>query len=58
MNIAVPRNTIDIFNSTDKQLIKIWPLTSREERLAKAEAPSEASLLLASRRERLPGGRR
>lgn len=32
--------------------------TSREERLAKAEAPSEASLLLASRRERLPGGRR
>lgn len=32
--------------------------TSREERLAKAEAPSEASLLLASRKERLPGGRR
>lgn len=33
-------------------------LTSRDERLAKAEAPSEARLLLASRRERLPGGRR
>lgn len=32
--------------------------TSREERLVKAEAPREASLLLASRRERLPGGRR
>lgn len=32
--------------------------TSREERLAKAEAPSEASLLLASWRERLPGSRR
>lgn len=32
--------------------------TSRDERLAKAEAPSEARLLLASRRERLPGGRR
>lgn len=32
--------------------------TSREERLAKADAPSEVSLLLASRRERLPGGRR
>lgn len=32
--------------------------TSREERLAKAEAPSEASLLLTSSKERLPGGKR
>lgn len=32
--------------------------TSREERLAKAEAPSDDSLLLVSRNERLPGGRR
>lgn len=52
-------------NDNDPQHIQIiistvnnGPLTSRKERLAKAEAPSEASLLLASRKERLPGGRR
>lgn len=52
------KNETATTSSAKKHFTAIGLQTSREVRLAKADAPSEASLLLVSRSERLLGGRR